>query len=423
MLRNLFIAALAVFTVSCDFNTEETDLELAPPSIKVTPTPNSPYPGDTVIFSIEVDAVGGLNFVAFENQTLRTYPEGIDSDLLTHQIHIPEATSFGNRSYNFVVIDRQIREKRGAETVVLDVQNPAFRGSPILIANFNAIPPDPFVFEVFSDFIFATDNTAYQIKANEIDPINRNNRVLSVIRNPAMERDFNGIGALQINLTDTIRREDVVALISGERVLQMNIFFQEVTQLVTAHKTPVDFQDSATENVDISWNLAAHSTAVWNFDQQTEVKGIPVLIELGNNLAWNNNQTGNSSGRLITLIGALTVSNEWQTVTFSATTGDIFLGSDGLRNYNDIVPISRISNSPATIEDESVALNQINRIAIQLNNRITGFDHPDGWLEIPSAENGNQSNIPYQIRDDHNTYFIDNVRIIDTDEFDQNPNE
>ena len=405
----LFVILFVFF--ACSQDDEMAEPELSAPSIEVIPNDNDPYPGDTVTCNIRVKAVAGIRLIAVDEKILAQFGAGErDEADLSYQIIIPEGASFGNQTFDFIVIDFQAEEKRGAQTLVLDVQNPALRGNPSLVANFNAIPPDPFILSVASELAIANGQAAYQVRPNIVDPKNRNNRVVSILRNPALELDFRGFGTVQVELLDTMSRNEVDALLNGDRVLQMNILRQETSQLVMAHQSPGNPGSTQVDSLDASWTFKDHANQVWNFDRQNLAKGIPILIELGNDSLWQ------SGERAFFLIGSLTESGNWQTVTFSRAEGSVFEEA-GIRRYDNLNALPQSSGNQASVENQSIInANQINQIGIQINNIVTAFNHPDGWLDI-------SSNQPIQIRDDHNTYFIDNIRTIDAEEFDKNPNE
>ena len=46
----------------------------------------------------------------------------------------------------------------------------------------------------------------------------------------------------------------------------------------------------------------------------------------------------------------------------------------------------------------------------------------DGVFEIPGDGNGWRADVTVRIRDDHNSYLIDNIRVIDAADYDKNPN-
>lgn len=416
------LLALLVLSTACEslFN-EETGPELGPPIIQVTASNPTPFPGDTILFTIEVNAAGELATVAFEEMILKNYPAGQMMDVLTHQIVIPEGLSFGPQDYDFVVIDRQIQEKRAAETIALDIQNPTFRGNPKLVANFNSIPPDPFILQVFADST-ALNEAAYQIKSNVIDPKNDNNRVISVIRNSVLESAFNGHGGIQVPLVNNLEESDVQGLINGTRVLQMNVFLDQQPKLASAHMSPEDPVISTADNIDFSWTFENDVEATWNFNLQKETDGIPILIELGNDALWNKSPTNPMSGRSIYLIGSLSKVNEWETVTFSVLQGNVGYSPDGKRSFEALQPIGLNSGVMAIPEDNRVSNNSINRLAIQPNSRVTEKPNTEGWFQLPDTQNNFTSDIPVPIIDNHNSYLIDNLRIIDTDQYDKNPN-
>ncbi len=408
---------------SCTLSDEEEGPELAAPRITVTPSDPNPFPGDTVVFTIEVKAEAGLALVGFESITLKQYTNEVTEDVLSHTIVIPEGAGVGIRSYNFVVIDLQSRQKRGATNVILDIQNPDFRGNPITLSNFNNRFPDPFVTRLFTDTAGVSNEPTYMVTERVPDPENDNNVSLSVLRTNANETAFNGHGAIQVILVNPIAPEDVQGLINGDRVLQMNVLLQEKPRLVAAHKSPADPESTRMEDVDLSWRFDDHAGENWNFDQQQNVKSIPILIELGNNTLWNHNGTGNNSGRYFYVQGSLTVTNEWQTVTFSRMTGMVELNADNTRNYDNLTPLANISTQTASLEDSRISDQEIDRLAIQINPVITAFINPDGWLQFPDEANGFATDQPFQVIDNHNDYYLDNIRIIDVDDYDKNPNE
>jgi hypothetical protein len=406
-----FVLALAGFAfVAC--NREEDPL--AAPTIAVVADNSSPFPGDKVKFSITVNAPGKLKSVRLGSTTVKSYTDGSTSDRFDYEFTVPATSALGPTSYAFTVEDGQSPTLTGTFNVAATVQNPDFRGNPRVLFNFNSPVPNVQVAELKFDSGAQPWEAAYKLTPEATDPANVNNKVLQADRLGAHEWFFQGGGAVFMKMAQPLSEDDVNGLISGTRVLQMNMYFKEIPKVVTVHKSPTN-PDSTKRQVDLSWKFN-NTIEGWDFIAQADAsKAITVAIEVGNaeQWAWNN---GNPLGKKFYLIGSITKANQWQTVTFSRR------GLTGTPPMTMRTPLTQASTQAAALDDPAVALNKINYFAIIINNRKTGFPNPEGWFEMPGDGNNWSPNNVAGVSDDHNTYLIDNVRLIDAKDYDKNPN-
>jgi hypothetical protein len=400
---------LGISFVSCNRDEVET---FDAPTIAVTSNNSSPFPGDEITFNVTANAKGGLKSVSLNGNVIKTYSNKEVTDQFEYKFTVPANATLGATNYEFRVDDAQETSLNGKFTVTATVQNPDFRGNPIVLFNFNSTIPNAQIAALTFDSGPNSWEAAYALTTEVADPANGANKVLQANRLGAHEWYFQGGGALFMKLANTLNEDQVNGLISGDRVLQMNMYFKEVPKIVVAHKSPAD-PASTQAQFDASWRFD-RTTRAWNFNSQdTTQKAISVALEIGNAEAWAWNN-GSPLGKKFFLVGSITKANEWQTVTFSRREKD----ANG--NFN---PLPQSSTAPAYLDDPAVTLDRINYIAIILNNRKTGTPNTDGWFEMPGDGNGWAPDRPVGISDDHNEYLIDNIRIIDADEYDKNPND
>lgn len=430
--RILALLALAIIAVSC---AEDEPKIFDQPTISVVADNNTPFADEEIVFTVAVAAPGGLKEIKLDGQVIKTYTGGEKSDEFEHTYDLPTGTSLGNKSFSFTVADDQKKVKENMTTYSVTVQDPEARGNPLMWYDFNGILPNGTVKAITRDIGGNPWENAYDLTVSSTDPTNAANKVLQADRKGAHEWYYQGGGSVFIEFTNSISEDDIDALVSGERVLQMNIYFKEVPKLITAHKDPAN-PDGPTKqtNVNMSWMFNYTNDAavtgvpeVWDFEQQDSLKGaIPIAIQLGNKGQWDWNG-GYVQGKKFYLVGSLKEKNGWQTVTFSRMVGTITDTGSGW-TYNNYKVGPQSSTASAALHDPTVGLDQINYVSIILNNRKTGFPNTylnpgSPWYEMPGDGNGWNSGNIVGISDDHNSYYIDNLRTIDAADYDKNPNQ
>ncbi len=437
--RFLFLGLLA----GCGFFIDGCSDDEAPvfeaPSIAVTADNSQPYPGDVVNFTIAVTGPGGLNEVTLNGNAIKTYDlaSAVTEDEFQFAYTVPPNAILGPLALEFGVSDRQAAAKTGEFTSDLTIQNPDFRGAPVVLFNFQTAIPNNQVSAITRDGGSQVWENAYELNLNATDPANAANKVLQADRKGAHEWRFQGGGAVQIEFANAISEDEIQKLVSGERVLQMNVYFKEVPKLVTAHRDPAA-PDGPTKrsNLDVSWRLdstarfrlplTAATKKGWKHELgDSLVRAIPVTLEIGNKARWAWNG-GDVTGKKFYLTGSITTANAWETVTFTRLTGTFTRDETqvGGRRWvrTNFRPAAKTSTAPAALQDPAVGLDQINYFAMIINNRITSYRNFGGWFEMPGDGNGWSASNAIGISDDHNTYLIDNIRTINAADFDKNPN-
>jgi hypothetical protein len=407
---------LGISFAACDKDDEVVPFDA--PTVAVTVDNSTPFPKDEIKFNVTANAKGGLKSISLNGNVIKTYSNKETSDQFEYKFLVPENATLGATNYEFRVEDVQSPSLSGKFTVTATVQNPDFRGNPVVLFNFNSTIPNTQVASLTFDSGPNSWEAAYALTTEVADPANGANKVLQANRLGAHEWYFQGGGALFVKFANSLNEDQVNGLVSGDRVLQMNMYFKEVPKIITAHKSPAD-PASTQAQFDASWRFD-RTTRAWNFNSQdTLQKGISVAIEVGNAEAWAWNN-GNPLGKKFFLVGSITEANKWQTVTFSRREKVV----TGTGQFDFILnPLAQSSTAPAYLDDAAVTLDKINYLAVILNNRKTSQPNTDGWFEMPGDGNGNAPDRPVGISDDHNQYLIDNIRIIDADEYDKNPND
>jgi hypothetical protein len=436
--KMLFLGIITSFLVVLEACKEDEPQIFDAPTIAVTADNSQPYPGDIVNFSIAVEGMGGLGEVMLDGTVIKSYTAAtaVTNDVFEFEYTVPANATLGPDELAFTVTDKQGTPKMGNFASTLTIQNPDFRGEPLVLFDFQSSIPNSNVKEITRDSGPNSWENAYTLTFEVADPSNAANKVLQADRKGAHEWYFQGGGAIKVEYTNFLSEDDIQKLVTGERVLQMNMFFKEVPKLGTFHKNPNDVDGTKQDNVDMSWKLSstsefrppltAPSKKGWKYESNDSlVNAIPVLIEVGNKAAWQWND-GDVRGKKFYLVGSITVANSWQTVTFTRMTGAFSRdetktgGAKWVRT--NFAPAIQTSTALAALQDAAVGLDQINYFSIIVNNRLTGFPNNQGWYDMPGDGNGwNASNVS-GISDDHNTYLIDNIRTINADAFDKNPN-
>jgi len=385
------------------------------PTIAVVANNSSPYPGDKIVFTINVAAKGKLKDVSTNGTVIKTYTNNELEDNFTYEYTVPATATLGSTSIAFSVTDKQGVPKIAEGSSAFIIQNPDFRGNPKVLFNFQTAAPNATVKAITRDIGGNPWENAYDITQEVADPTNASNKVLQADRKGAHEWYFQGGGAVAAEFVSKLSETEMQGLVAGTRVLQMNVYFKEVKKLVTVRATA---GGTDIPNTDLSWKFTDTKRA-WNFDLQDSTKAIPIAIEVGNKAKWNYNG-GNPLGKKFYLVGSLSIANQWQTVTFSrrgsktdATSGKKFADK----------PLLQSSTALAYTDDATVGLDQIDYLSMIVNNRVTSFKNSSGYLELPGDGNGWNSNVVASIADDHNTYYIDNIRIIDAKDYNKNPNK
>jgi hypothetical protein len=435
----LFLGLLPSFFVFLEACDDDEAQIFDAPSIAVTADNSQPYPGDVVNFTIAVGGLGGLKEVTLDGTAIKVYDPAMatTNDTFEFEYTVPATSSLGPDALVFAVTDLQSSSKSAEFSSTLTIQNPDFRGDPSVLFDFQSSVPNSKVKGIDRDSGPNSWENAYELFLDVADPTNAANKVLRADRKGAHEWYFQGGGAVKMEFTSFISEDDIQKIVSGERVLQMNMYFKEAPKLQTLHKDPAN-PDGPTKqnNVDLSWKLSSTSvfsppaTAAnkkgWKFESNDSlVNAIPVLIEVGNKAAWAWND-GDVRGKKFYLAGSITQANGWQTVTFSRITGSFSrneAASGGAKWVRtNFQPAVQSSTAPAALQDTGVGLDQINYFSIIINSRLTSFRNKDGWFEMPGEGNNWNSGVVASLSDDHNTYFIDNIRTINTVDFDKNPN-
>ena len=379
------------------------------PSIAVLSNNSAPFQGDVVTFTIVVSSPTGLQSVSLNDEEIKSYPEPTLQDQFTHEVTIPADANTGPTAFLFSVSDRQTEVVNNAFQIAITVQNSDVTGNPNLLTDFQTTP-DVFV-EAFSNANLGSAGwqQAWTFETAAEDPTNSANLVVKANRRGANEWGFQGFGSLTFDLFEDIPEDEMIALQSGGRALQVDMYFQEIDRSdVLVSNDPTDFGNPATqETVDFSFTLASGGRPGWNFSEQdtTEVT-IPVQIDIGTKELWDGGNE-NTNGRGLSLYGSITEANTWQTVTFSVgynPTGD---------------PANRTSRRPKRIGDGNIGdfrdprvnVGNINRMVFFINAGFTGKTNDDGWYKTSGDDAGSLETI----NDTHNTYYIDNIRTVDTE--------
>jgi len=384
------------------------------PVIAVVADNSSPFPGDKVLFTVDVSALGNLKEVSLNGAVIKSYTTDLTKDNFTYEYTVPPTSALGPAILTFGVTDKQATAKTAASPTTITVQNPDFRGNPKVLFDFQASTPNTSVKAITRDSGPNSWENAYAIEQVKDDPTAASNKVLQADRKGAHEWFFQGGGSVYFEFASRLSETDMQGLVAGTRVIQMNVYFKQVPKTATVRGV-VNGPDLP--NTDLSWKIADARRA-WSFDLQDSAKAIPISLEVGNKAKWNFNN-GLPLGKKFYLTGSVSVANQWQTVTFSRRTSRTnTLG----RKITD-KPILQSSTALAFTDDATVGLDQIDYIAAIFNNRVTGFPNPSGFLELPGDGNGWNDRVVASISDDHNTYFVDNIRIIDAKDYNKNPNK
>jgi hypothetical protein len=369
VLKALPLIILLGFAVSCD----EEDEIFEAPTISVVADNTTPFADEDIIFTVQVIAPGGLKQVTLDGQVIKSYSSGEKEDQFQHVVTLPSNVTFGNRSFEFEVTDNQGSPRSESNSVSVEVKNPAERGNPLMIAKFDvSVYPSGKVSSVSTamqnqgwgdffagEFAFGTDNV---ITTNT-------NKVLKYKKtNTWGWEQYVGFDIDLINAAQ-ISEDEWEALAAGERVLQVNVYFQHVPQI---------------------------NDQGGNDSQIFPANGgyIPIEGYIGDKEKWGF-VNGVNVGRRIWLKGKLTANETWQTVTLTAFNPD----------ENDL------PGDPKDI-DATVGFDQIDRVSISCN--------PGGFQR--KADDTKVYNGGFSPPFDHNNYFFYNLRLIDTSEKDNNPN-
>ncbi|MCG8390220.1 MAG: hypothetical protein MJA30_32010 [Cytophagales bacterium] len=378
------------------------------PSIAVLSNNSAPFQGDVVTFTIVVSSPTGLQSVSLNDEEIKSYPEPTLEDQFIHEVTIPADANTGPTAFLFSVSDRQTEVVNNEFQIAVTIQNSDVTGNPNLLTDFQTTP-DVFV-EAFSSVNAGSQawQQAWTFETAAADPSNSANLVVKANRQGANEWGFQGFGALTFDLFEDIPEDEMIALQSGGRVLQVDLYFQEIDRSdLLVSNDPADFRNPDTQQlVDFSFTLEGTGRPGWDFAKQdTTELTIPVQIDVGNQELWG---IGNdfTDGRGLSLYGSITEANTWQTVTFSVgynTSGD---------------PANRTSRGPKRIGDGNIGdfrdprvnVGNVNRMAFFINAGFRGKTNDDGWYKT----SGNDAGKLETFNDTHNTYYIDNIRIIDT---------
>jgi hypothetical protein len=414
--KMLLLGIFASFLLVLEACKEDEAQVFDAPTIAVTADNSQPYPGDVVNFSIAVEGLGGLNEVMLDGTVIKSYTAAtaVTTDAFEFEYTVPANSTLGPDDLSFTVTDKQPTPKMGDFSSTITIQNPDFRGNPSVLFDFQSTIPNATIKTITRDVGNNPWENAYDLFFDVNDPSNAANKVLQADRKGAHEWYFQGGGAVFVEFTNFISEDDIQKVVSGERVLQMNLLFKENANMVEVSQTPNTAVGSGTMR-DMGWKLNDALDA-WDYDLQDSVKGIPVILEIGNKAAWAWND-GNPLGKKFFLMGSITSANEWQTVTFSRRKVRIITanGVETDRTPGDPI-LTSDTTTPAYLDDPAVGLDQINYFAIIINSRKTEFTNTGGFYKV------GENNL-FKIADtEKNSYFIDNIRTINAIDFDKNPN-
>jgi len=407
---SLSLIGVVIMFTSCDEDPDDPVVEdFAAPTIAVTLDNDQPFQGDTVVFNISVSAEAGLNAVTLNGTEIKTYAADETSDAFSYEFIVDGAAEIGPTSVDFAVEDVQEVTESATFSSSITVQNSDFRGNPVILTDFQENIPNSVISEL--EWSFYNESwgavNSWSLTHPTEDLTNAANVVLKAERLAANEWGFQGFGTAYLALTEAISEDEIAALRSGDRVLQMNIYYEYTDKEdVPVSKTPD--AEAPEETVDFSFRLAEDGRRGWNFETQDSVElTIPITIDLGNRATWG----AYPEGRGIQLYGTITKHDEWETVTFSTA----YNSSDDPEDF--VLKPRAIGDANATfvLDDENTTDENLDYMGLIFNPGFTGKPNPDGWYEVGSSD-------IFPIRDDHNPYYIDNIRIIDTDEFNNNPN-
>lgn len=415
--RALFLGLLVGFGLFVSGCADDEPPVFEAPTIAVTADNAQPYPGDVVNFTIAVTGPGGLDEVTLNGNAIKTYDPAaaLTEDQFEFEYTVPANASLGPVDLVFGVSDRQAAVKTGEFSSSLTVQNPDFRGEPKVLFNFQTTVPNNQITNIKGDIGGNPWENAYDLVLDVSDPVNQANKVLQADRKGAHEWYFNGGGAIFFEFGSFLQEDDVQKIVSGERVLQMNFYFKENPNMVEVSTTANTPAGQGTSR-DMGWKFTDALDA-WDFDSQDSVKGIPIVLEIGNKAAWAWND-GDPLGKKFFLVGSITRSNQWQTVTFSRRKAQIITNTAGVEvDRRPGAPILKSdSSTPTFLDDPAVGLDQINYVALIINARRTEFTNTGGFFKVGEST-------LFKIADtEKNSYFIDNIRTINAADFDKNPN-
>jgi hypothetical protein len=410
-----FLALAGVLLASCG---EDDIVEVFDtPTIAVTSDNDQPFQGDTVNFNITVNAPGGLESVTLNGTEIKEYDGVQTNDTFTLKYIVVEDATIGPVALAFAVSDAQEISLSSSFTNSITVQNSDFRGDPVLLADFQ---DDGNIASVTFDSGPNAWEAAYSTELGADDVVNPANKVLKANRLGACDWFFQGGGAVFVDFNNFLSEDEMLAIFNGDRVFQMNVFVEEKAKIVNAHDNPEDNANNRLE-YDAAWNVNRffsenpNAVMAWDYEVQDSAESIPLRIEVGNAAAWDFNG-GDPLGKKFYLVGSVTETNTWKTITFS------LLRNAGTDDELDLVANAIGSGLGSFADDPEIGFDQINRLAFQLNNRVSSYNNVDMVFQIPGNNNGWSSNSPISIADDHNSYYIDNIRIIDADEYNNNPN-
>ncbi len=345
------------------------------PTLAVVANNTTPFADESVVFTIQANAPGGLNEITLDGQVIKTYSSPTTTDEFQHTVTLPAGTAFGTRQFNFQVNDNQPTPKTAIAALNIDVRDPLARGNPFIISRLDAeVLPAGRISSVTTaiqnqgwgdfaagEFFFGVDNP----QAGNVNKALRYKKANTWGWEQYVSADVDFINASQVS------EDEWEAVAAGERVLQVNVYFEHVPQL--------------------------NSETGVNESQVFPPDGgyIPVEVYIGDRAKWGFVE-GFNLGRRIWLRGKITSNATWQTITFEAYDPDEDLELEPGQSNVDL----------------TVGLNQINRISISTN--------PGGFQRTADGEpllNGGFT-APF----DHNNYFFYNLRLIDAEEKDNNPN-
>jgi hypothetical protein len=283
----LFLAGVAV---ACD-DDEATIFDA--PTISVVANNTTPFADDEITFTISAKAGGGLKQITLDGVSIKSYTGGETEDEFTHTVTLPSGTAFGSKAFTFMVTDNQATAKTASSPISVTVKNPEERGNPVLLDNMDASYPTSFVKDYFSEGPVGAscgggctwDAYSGTIEKNSDDPTNPNNKVIKWTKN-AFNWIWNGNDFFNGELSKTLTEDDMQAVFDGERVIQVNIYFEFVPNATEAR---FDWPS----NGSVAINMQLGKKSLWG---------------------WNNGDLGR---KMYLTATATDAKNKWQTITFS----------------------------------------------------------------------------------------------------------
>jgi hypothetical protein len=282
----LILIAISAFVFALESCKPEEPPVFDAPSIAVVADNSNPYPGDKVIFTIQVSALGKLNEVTANGAVIKTYVADELESSFTYEYTVPANSTLGPTAINFKVTDKQAASKMTESSSTLTIQNPVLRGNPLVIDRMDATYPAGLIKDYFAEG--PVEGWAYtgELEKNSTDPKNSANKVIKWTKN-AFNWIWQGNDFFNGELSKALSESDMLDVFNGKRVIQINVYFEHVP----------------------------HATET-RFDWPSSGGTVPINIQLGKKSLWGWDN-GDKGRKMYLRATATDAKNKWQTITFS----------------------------------------------------------------------------------------------------------